>query len=275
MLRYQQMWIHARHMHGHSYFKAQHLALIHVQTNISICVLALNPKFYSDGLFEQYNIQCPIQLQTASNKRKAEYFGGRYCCAQIFQLCGVDLQVAKAPHGAPIWPSHYDGSISHSHNRAVAIMGIDRAAQTMGVDIEYYNAKNTALIVAKVLNEDEKIFLAQCNFLEFDLLCAIVFSAKESLFKALYPQLGFDFYFDAASIVRLYGSSSQGHFIFKINRMLSSSLNTQSYLRGEYEFDGEYVLTMIFSNACIGIANLNRGFDLNILAHLSDQMDQY
>lgn len=147
-------------------------------------------------------------LSRASPKRKTEYLAGRRCAAEALAAAGC---VDAAPPGMdgdrlPIWPSGWLGCITHSNGRAVAAAGSASQSRLLGIDVE--KLIDPALvdgIGALVTLEGELALLTGRIFGDtpgHDLSQAltILFSAKESLYKALYPEVRRFMDFSAARI---------------------------------------------------------------------------
>jgi 4'-phosphopantetheinyl transferase EntD len=115
-------------------------------------------------------------MARASAARLAEFTAGRLAARRALQAAGVP--VAAIPRGtdrAPVWPRGLRGSISHAGGLAVAVVATD--GQSPGLDLEPLCDLDPAL-GAEIRRPDE----------DGDLLR--LFSAKEAVFKALYPLTG-------------------------------------------------------------------------------------
>ena len=93
-----------------------------------------------------------------------------------------------------------------------------------------------------IVNEDEIEFLVDSSF-DFSLTLTIIFSAKESLFKALYPYIGRYFDFSAASIIDF--SNNNQSFELRLNQSLSKELVKGSRFKGYFSVESNHVLTLI------------------------------
>ncbi|MNI56689.1 phosphopantetheinyltransferase component of enterobactin synthase multienzyme complex [compost metagenome] len=101
----------------------------------------------------------------------------------------------------PLWPAGMEGSISHSQlaGQGVALCGVRPAQGGMGLDLEaWLEADQAAQLWPGIVDEDEWRRLESgvgAVGLDRSRGLTLVFSAKESLFKALYPRVGryFDF----------------------------------------------------------------------------------
>jgi 4'-phosphopantetheinyl transferase EntD len=94
------------------------------------------------------------------------------------------VAIPRAPSGEPVWPASIVGSISHSHEVAVAVVGRREDYAGLGVDVED-RARGPSPRAARLV----------CRPSEMDWVdpesgtdrLARLFSAKEAVFKALFP----------------------------------------------------------------------------------------
>ena len=131
----------------------------------------------------------PIQFNlspAACAKRKNEFYSGRWCAVQsLIKKNESDLSIQIGKDRAPIWPKGVVGSISHSDQLAAAL--VDNNANCLAIGLDIQPASSMALasdLKASILHPNEiKNFAQHYDEKLFD----IIFSAKETLFKALYP----------------------------------------------------------------------------------------
>ena len=103
-----------------------------------------------------------------------------------------------------MWPADVVGAISHSGGRAVALVG--RASDHAGLGIDLETIAPHDGIAALVLGPDE---MARLGAVPDALTLTLAFSAKESLFKALYPRVRWIFGFDAAALLSIGDGTGQ------------------------------------------------------------------
>lgn len=154
---------------------------------------------YSQTSYAHYGIQKPDELASASAKRHCEYIAGRYCANQAIQRlchpsnCSDETQVLMQPDHSPLWPKGIVGSISHSDDRAMALIGKADNYAGLGIDCEDLLADLAAREIADLILrpvERKLLFNRELDLeLEFGGLVTLAFSAKESLFKALSPSV--------------------------------------------------------------------------------------
>ncbi|WP_414501027.1 4'-phosphopantetheinyl transferase family protein [Zymobacter sp. IVIA_12111.31 C1] len=159
---------------------------------------------YHDDEFSRHNIPQPPRLQRAVAKRRSEFLAGRICARQALAQLGIDGQAgSKAERRDPIWPKECTGTITHSHGVAAALVGHARHWQGLGIDIEHWiNTESARHLSSAILQPHEQQLLDEDD-IRFAQQLTLLFSAKESLFKALNPLTGTSFYFHDASLVHL------------------------------------------------------------------------
>lgn len=152
-----------------------------------------------DKHFQQAGVTLPVSLQTAINKRKAEYLAGRWCAHEALRHIGTDGFPGLNADRSPAWPAGSRGSITHSHGTAEVMVGDARQWLTIGLDTEQWvSPERASRLERELLTEEELKALAGMSPLQRANRLTLIFSAKESLFKALYPLTGKRFYFHDA-----------------------------------------------------------------------------
>ncbi|WP_032081484.1 4'-phosphopantetheinyl transferase family protein [Vibrio fluvialis] len=142
-----------------------------------------------------YELTLPEDLQRAVAKRQAEFIAGRVAACDALQAAGVTPQMlAVGKHRAPRWPQGVVGSISHNENLALALaqrVDSDVDALLLGVDVESrIDDRSLPAIQSTIATaQEEAVILARVS-LNAAQRVTTLFSAKESLFKALYPRVG-------------------------------------------------------------------------------------
>ncbi|MGH8274217.1 MAG: 4'-phosphopantetheinyl transferase family protein [Gammaproteobacteria bacterium] len=125
----------------------------------------------------------------AVDKRRREFAAGRTCARSILREFGFsgNLTIGKDKYGAPVWPEGIVGSISHTDDVCVVSIGRKTPEMTsLGVDVE----KDTRLdpdLMNLVCDELEEETCCNSQIKDSLRLAKVIFSAKESLYKCLYP----------------------------------------------------------------------------------------
>jgi enterobactin synthetase component D len=133
----------------------------------------------------------PPPLRSASAKRKTEYLAGRHCAFAALRAAACDAPAppAMGADRLPQWPSGWLGSITHSSGEAIAAVSRVDATRLLGIDVEtLIEPASVDGIAALVAQEGElALLLDQISGCTPSQALTILFSAKESLYKALYP----------------------------------------------------------------------------------------
>lgn len=156
---------------------------------------------FTPALFDRLDLRCPSDLADATTKRKAEFLSGR-CMARaaLIGLGQAPAPIERGPSRAPIWPDGSAGSISHARGFC-ASFAISPAQYHCGVDIEtIVNVRALRSINHVALCDVEHAFIDQQTVQPAPVLATLAFSAKETLFKALYPIVQAHFGFRSAEL---------------------------------------------------------------------------
>jgi 4'-phosphopantetheinyl transferase EntD len=129
-----------------------------------------------------------------SQKRQREFATARSCARRALGKLGLPKgPILRGPSREPLWPSGVVGSITHCHWYRAAAVATKVDVVTLGIDAEVHE-KLPADIYQKVILPQEEAWLA--NTPEGVYWDRLIFSAKESVYKAWFPLtgewLGFD-----------------------------------------------------------------------------------
>ncbi|MER9683345.1 4'-phosphopantetheinyl transferase superfamily protein [Mesorhizobium sp. M0184] len=158
-------------------------------------------KSYTEDLFHKLALTLPPSLSTALPLRRAEFLAGRAMARAALQALGQHAaEIAIGSDRAPVWPKGSVGSITHARGHCVCFAKCDPRWQ-VGVDVEAI-ASGHALksILTMAANQRERDLIARQTALPPDQLATLLFSAKETLFKGLYPLVRRFFGFDCAEL---------------------------------------------------------------------------
>ena len=191
---------------------------------------------YNKILFQQFNICCPDNIKSSVLKRQAEYLAGRYAASIVLDNLGIKVkEIATGKHRSPVWPAEISASITHTDTKAICAASFKDNYEYLGIDIEKrLSSKFIDNIKKCIINLHEENFLLKSS-LNFEDAFTLTFSAKESLFKALYPNVGKYFDFSAAQIVNI--CCSNNSFTLKLLESLTPELSAGIKFNGYYYFD--------------------------------------
>ena len=203
--------------------------------------------------------------QLSSVSRKEHYRSGRICAGEVLSKLGtIGQPVLRDPQTRePLWPEGISGAITHSGKWAAAAAGKTSDVSGIGIDLEDLERQVDSRISRHVCIPEEKKWLQECgeDFLEQYL--KIIFSAKESIFKAFFPYSRTYLHFHDARILMeqtLFQKSKSDSLSEKENisnpakfefeyLMLNEKVIRQTGIsegQGKVQFFENYVLTSLF-----------------------------
>ncbi|NUF22623.1 4'-phosphopantetheinyl transferase superfamily protein [Acinetobacter oleivorans] len=134
-------------------------------------------------------LEHPLKIAQACVDRKNEYLCGRILAQAVLNHhFGLDQLITSMHEPLPIWPTHVLGSISHSQNKL--IVALSNNAFYLGIDIEHWVTSEFAQESAHLVLTPSEFDLWKskvADFFDFARYVSLIFSVKESLYKAVYP----------------------------------------------------------------------------------------
>ena len=128
----------------------------------------------------------------ASPKRRREFRLGRAAANKALRsLLGDAPPVLKEEHREPLWPGGVRGSITHSNNWGLAAVVPAHKYLGLGLDLEFLSARQQegsqrAELVKRICHAEEAAWVDE-HPEQRELRATMLFSAKESVFKAFFP----------------------------------------------------------------------------------------
>lgn len=142
------------------------------------------------------------ELSNAGRKRKAEHLAGRIAAAYALGAINERAIPGIGPSGEPLWPEGVSGSITHSGTQAMAVV-VRHPDALIGIDCEAILPDREAREIQDgIIDVQEAICLTRSGY-PFALALTLAFSAKESLFKALFPKANTYMGFEWARVTEL------------------------------------------------------------------------
>ncbi len=124
----------------------------------------------------------------AVEKRRREFTTGRACARRALAELGVEQQaIPTGPRGAPQWPGGIVGSITHCEGFRAGVAARQTELATIGIDAEVDAPLPDGLLADIALPEERgrlEALARQAPEVPWDRL---LFSAKESVYKAWFP----------------------------------------------------------------------------------------
>ncbi|PCI68856.1 MAG: 4-phosphopantetheinyl transferase [Gammaproteobacteria bacterium] len=203
---------------------------------------------YYPELFQELSINFPQSLSKAVKKRQAEYLAGRYIAH--YSLRQLDIDVFDIPSGkdrSPSWPNNISGSITHTNKKAICAVGYSNRCELLGLDLEVWMKPHTVSEIKHlIINDKEQLVLSTLGWTNEQSL-TFAFSAKESLFKALYPKVQKYFNFNDARITFI--SLENNTFTIQLEKDLSADFPSSTEFNGQFVANEEEILTILYRKA--------------------------
>ena len=203
--------------------------------------------------------------QLSSVSRKEHYRSGRICAGEVLSKLGTLGQpVLRDPQTRePLWPEGISGAITHSGNWAAAAAGKTSDVSGIGIDLEDLERQVDSRISRHVCIPEEQKWLQECGEECLEQNLKIIFSAKESIFKAFYPYTRTYLHFHDARILMeqtLFQKSKSDSLSKKeknskpekfefVYLLLNDKVISQTGIsegKGKVHFFENYVLTSLF-----------------------------
>ena len=171
--------------------------------------------------------------------RRREFAAGRWAAAKaIGALCGRLDVPGRNGDRSPCWPSGVRGSISHDKEQAIALVGCSSKICRIGIDLEpVLSMSQVAEVRSTVITHKDETYLTCLEGL--NRIVTVIFSAKETLFKALYPEAGHYFDFKDAELVGF----DQSSLTLQLRKNIGNCFTAGDSFTIEYRVVGCRVLT--------------------------------
>ncbi|QUY48535.1 4'-phosphopantetheinyl transferase superfamily protein [Serratia plymuthica] len=200
---------------------------------------------YQDSCFDAIGMVLPDHLARAVPKRRAEYLAGRYLARALLAPLGfADFTLPRGEDRAPQWPQGIAGALSHNVDTALCAVHWESGLGGVGLDVETLIPTERAEELWTVIVGEEECATLRRQPQAFNQLLTIAFSAKESLFKTLYPQVGRYFDFLDARTVAI--DTRQQIFELELLKPLTAHCHAGRRFTGRYWHRGDAVTTFIY-----------------------------
>lgn len=172
---------------------------------ISFCICG---KGDLDG-FELHPLEAEALGEAVSDKRKVDFRLGRAAARQALRESGFPVisPILRGEHREPLWPVGITGSIAHSTDYGIAATAWQHHVPAIGVDIQRIEERYTDELIARFADPDEFEWVRSDPGMRTERAVKL-FSAKESVFKALYPLRRVWFAFDVAHLTPVDGEQA-------------------------------------------------------------------
>lgn len=199
---------------------------------------------WSDNFFELADINLPVYIKNSVIKRRAHYLTGRILVKILLNQIGItDFNLINGSGNEPLWPENIIGSLSHTENYAICAIDHLNNYTGIGVDIQKCISIETANKIWPLIMSTVEKELLITNVIEFPVLLTIVFSAKESLYKALYSQVKSFNYFNLLTITKLDFKNKK--FVLELKCDLKNNYNYGDRFEGDFQYLENNIITFI------------------------------
>jgi 4'-phosphopantetheinyl transferase EntD len=126
-------------------------------------------------------------IASAVPKRAVEFATGRWCASQTLAQLGThEFPLLRNSDGAPLWPAEIVGSITHTEGYCAAAAGRRDRYAGVGIDAEL-DGRAGEEVWSIVFTAAEIAWLGDLPVRQRPTMATVLFSAKESFYKAQYP----------------------------------------------------------------------------------------
>jgi 4'-phosphopantetheinyl transferase EntD len=142
------------------------------------------------------------------SRSDTSFLAGRIAASSALKKISIHSHVGKNEEGLPVWPEGICGSISHTEEQAVAVVGLKTEYLNLGVDIEVDYLKAQKVFHRTGTLQEQQTYQTlqqaaqseQTNQLPHELFPLFIFSAKESFYKAFNSLIAFPLRFNDISL---------------------------------------------------------------------------
>ncbi|MFC0268663.1 4'-phosphopantetheinyl transferase family protein [Kushneria aurantia] len=217
------------------------------QSATQLALAPFDSSLFDDAAFGRHGVSLPAALARAVAKRRAEYLAGRLCArAALAALDAAPGALESLPDRRVDWPPGYCGAITHSRSLAGALVAPGSEYCALGLDAEQWlGAERARYLAPSILHREELEALTGLSPDAFARAVTLVFSLKESLYKALYPLTGVRFYFHDARVIDLDPLALPGRCRLALCSALNADWPAGSEVAGDFCDARQQALTAV------------------------------
>lgn len=184
-------------------------------------------------------------IQAAKSAREREFAQGRVLARRLLAECGSPvLDVPAGSDRAPIWPEGFVGSISHTTDWIGVAVARACDAAAVGIDVETIRPAAEVAHIDSMCLSTQELSLWNCAECPREVFSVLGFSAKEALYKCLYPIVRTFFDFLEAEITAV--DFTRGRITSTLLRDLGHGFKRGYVLEGYFVITERHVLTSYF-----------------------------
>lgn len=214
----------------------------------SVSVHAMRLATPSASMLDRFEgIVVPEALAGAVLKRRVEFAAGRFCARAALRRSSPALgnvPVGLGENREPCWPDGVVGTISHTAGCVAAAVARSDRVGGLGLDLERWMDPEAPVRIGEMIAVDGELatLASHTGWCPSDVL-TLVFSAKESVYKCLYPRVRRYFGFHCARIEHV--DPGRGVFVARLEEALGVGLAAGLRLPGRFERRDDVVVTAL------------------------------
>ena len=173
--------------------------------------------------------------------RERQFVWGRLAAQQCLRELGFEgSPVKKGEHREPLWPEGIVGSISHTNTRGGAACAHLRDFRTLGYDLQEVREISSNVLL-RIASEGERCWIEEREE-DAKFRANLLFSVKESIYKALFPLCRKYIGFAEAEVLSV---SADGEIVVAISSALARECSTGERLSLRYSFGDGTISTLL------------------------------
>ena len=199
----------------------------------------------SDQYYRLLPEENAIAESFGSKKRRNEFILGRLCAHRALSRFGLESVpiLRNSETREPCWPISVCGSITHSAGFAAVAVGLKKEINGIGIDLESFSSSLDIKISRHVCVDSELEWLKSLSTKQARRALRIIFSAKESIFKCLYPRIKTYFSFKDAEVSV---NNDENKFSFKILKSFPCNIQQDLPQHGRYSEIDKMLLPSVY-----------------------------
>lgn len=223
------------HSHWSQLFQKSSLFSLNKEADLPADLKSLQSKIHYDQAVDGFH-----------PNRKQEFLLGRVCASKAYEMCtGIPLlNLAPNKDRSPAWPTDVVGTISHNQYWVGA--AVAKKANLIGLGMDFEVMGRTKIALSSQIRSAGDI-KSLPNFSDEELL-TLIFSCKESLYKALHPIVKIFFGFEEAAVTKINLENNT----FEI--VLLSQVGPNFGPQGRNKFVGRFT---IYHNSCLTVLEIS------------------
>ena len=188
-------------------------------------------------------IPLPDSLVQAVDTRINYFRAGRICSIEGIGVLLHGRNDIVCPNmntkGAPIWPQGIIGSISHSGKFGMGIFAKSESFSGLGIDFEMVDRSQSVLELAEFICTEKEIQILNKGYTSEEAVL-ILFSSKESIYKAINQNIDCDISFHDVTLVKI----NEKKLKFRLSYSVIKHFTHISEIEVFFHKNSDFVLTL-------------------------------